>query len=120
MTNPILMVTNAGHGVTPDCPEAKFSKGDVVRVRRHLALAHWPHELVVLAVVPPGFPAAYALADLVGRPRPLMISEPRRVVSYILCEEHGDKAYCATERLLLRSGKPSLEIGSVRVEGDAA
>ena len=117
MSNPILMVTHAGRGETPECPEAVFKRGDVVRVRNTQTLRDFPREAVVAAVVPPNFAPEYALADLLGENRPLMISEPRRHISYILVNEGDPKPYLLSEHHLLPSGKPPVEIGSVTLEG---
>jgi hypothetical protein len=124
MTNPLLVITNAGRGETPACPNAAYKPGDVVKVRRTRALSEWPAELVVLKAIPPGFPADYALADLVGEPRPLMIRAPRRCITYICCEAIGDEKtptapYVAKESDLQPSGKPALDIGTVTREGAA-
>jgi hypothetical protein len=127
MSHPLLLgnvieIKDAGRGETPDCPDARFKAGDVVNVRRIKALASFPPQMVVLKAVPAGFPAGYALADLVGEPRPLMISAPRRCITYILCE--GDKEpatpYVARESDLLPSGKEGFTIGTVgRSSGEA-
>lgn len=111
--NPVLFVRDAGRGETPECPEAKFKRGDVVRVRNTKALAAFPREAVVVCVVPPGFPAEYALHDMMGEPRPLMITAPKRVVTYILANDGDTTPYLARERDLLPSGKPAVEIGTV-------
>lgn len=111
--NPILFVKNAGRGVTPPCPDAKYKPGDVVKVRNKKSLAHFPRELVVLVAVPSGFSPDYALADLVGEPRPLMCSVGKRSLSYILCEDGNQTPFIAGEKDLLPSGKPSFEIGTV-------
>lgn len=108
----VILVHNAGRGVTPPCPQAPFQRGDVVKVRNRKALEHFPREAVVAAVVPPGFPADYALADLLDTPRPLMIRKPKRVVTYILVNEGDLTPYLAHERDLLPSGKPAAAIGS--------
>jgi len=114
--NPILLVTDAGRGETPACPDAVFNRGDVVRVRRRKALAHFPREAVVAVAVPPGFPAEYALADLLGEARPLIIGRPRRVVTYILVNEGDRTPYLVAEIDLYASGKPRIEIGSIKRE----
>jgi hypothetical protein len=120
MSNPLLLgnvieIKDAGRGQTPDCPDAKFKAGDVVNVRRTKALAEFPPQMVVLKAVPAGFPAVYAIADLVGQPRPLMISAPRRCITYILCEADKVPAtpYVARESDLLPSGKEGFTIGTV-------
>lgn len=120
MTNPLLLgnvieINDAGRGETPDCPDAKYKAGDIVKVRRTRALADFPPEMVVLKAVPAGFPADHALADLVGEPRPLMIRAPRRCVTYILCEADKEPAtpYMVRESDLLPSGKEGFEIGKV-------
>lgn len=109
MSNPILLIKDAGHGTTPDCPQAKFKRGDVVQGRGGF-------EAIVAVAVPPRFPSEYALADLVGNPRPLMISEPSRSVSYILVRENDPSPYWRTEGQLRPSGKPPVEIGAVSME----
>jgi hypothetical protein len=96
----IHRITGA-RGETPPCPEARFKRGDVVKVRRNRAVGHFPPELIVLVAVPPGFSPDDAMADLVGEPRPLMKQVGRRAVTYIL------------ERDLLPSGKEPVEIGTV-------
>jgi hypothetical protein len=111
--NDVLLVKDAGRGATPACPSARFNRGDVVKVRKAKALAHFPREAVVAVAIPPGFAPEYALADLVGAPRPLMITRPRRAVTYILVCEGNPTPYLARETDLLPSGKPAVEIGSV-------
>lgn len=106
-----IFVHDAGRGTTPPCPEAQFQRGTVVRVRNRKALSHFPREAVVAAVVPAGFAADYALADLLDEPRPLMIRKPKRVVTYILVNEGDPKPYLASDADLLPSGKPPVEIG---------
>jgi hypothetical protein len=100
-------------GETPPCPEARFKRGDVVKVRRNRAVGHFPPELIVLVAVPPGFSPDDAMADLVGEPRPLMKQVGRRAVTYILCQEDSPKVYSCRERDLLPSGKEPVEIGTV-------
>lgn len=108
----IHRITGA-RGETPPCPEARFKRGDVVKVRRNRAVGHFPPELIVLVAVPPGFSPDDAMADLVGEPRPLMKQVGRRVVTYILCQEGSPKVYSCRERDLLPSGKEPVEIGTV-------
>lgn len=111
--NPIVLIRDAGHGETPACPAARFTRGDVVRVRRTKALVAFPPEAVVLVAIPPGFSPDYALADLMGEPRPLMIREGRRTVAYILANDGDATPYWAREADLLVSGKPPIEIGTI-------
>ena len=101
-------------GETPPCPEAKFKRGDVVKVRRNQAVGHFPPEMIVLVAIPPGFSPDDAMADLFGEPRPLMKQVGRRGVTYILCAENDPAAYTSRERDLLPSGKEPVEIGTVR------
>lgn len=108
----IHRITGA-RGETPPCPEARFKRGDVVKVRRNRAVGHFPPELIVLVAVPPGFSPDDAMADLVGEPRPMMKQVGRRVVTYILCQEDSPKVYSCRERDLLPSGKEPVEIGTV-------
>lgn len=109
---------DGGTGVTPDYPEAQFKRGDVVKLRRMKALASFPREAIVAAVVPPHFSPDWALADLVGERRPLMHQVGARVVTYILVNEGDPKSYLLKEKHLLPSGKPPVEIGSVRRESE--
>lgn len=115
MGTPILMPTNAGRGETPPCPDAKFARGDVVNVRKREHLAGLPREMVVLVAVPPGFPGEYALADMLGEPRPLMIEQPCRAVSYILCREGDTTPYHIREADLLATGE-KIEVGTISRE----
>ncbi len=103
-------------GETPPCPEAKFKRGDVVKVRRNQAVGHFPPELIVLVAIPPGFAPDDAVADLLGKPRPLMKEVGRRVISYILCREGDKTAYTCRERDILPSGKGPVEVGTVSTE----
>lgn len=106
-------------GETPSCPEAKFKRGDVVRVRRNKAVGHFPAELVVAVAIPPGFSPDYALADLVGKPRPLMCQVGSRRITYILVRENDHTPYHCGERDLMPSGKKPVEIGACREETEA-
>lgn len=103
-------------GETPPCDIAKFKRGDVVRVRNLRGLQHFPREAAVVSVISPGFSPDHALADLMGEPRPLMHQIGSRVVTYILANEGDTTPYLAKEKHLLPSGKPPVEIGSVRRE----
>lgn len=100
-------------GETPPCPDAKFKRGDVVKVRRNRAVGHFPPELIVLVAIPPGFSPDDAMADLFGESRPLMKQVGRRIVTYILCRENDGTAYNCRECDLLPSGKEPVEIGTV-------
>lgn len=111
--NPPLIMLNRGRGETPPCPEAKFKRGDVVKVRRNKAVGHFPAELVVLVAVPPGFSPDDALADALGEPRQVMTQVGRRGISYILCQGGDPKPYHCGEKDLLSSGKEPIEIGTV-------
>ncbi|AEH88167.1 hypothetical protein [Mesorhizobium opportunistum] len=113
----LLMVKDAGRGITPPCAQAKFKSGDVVAVSRRKHVRHVPESLVVLTAIPPGFPGEYALSDLIGEPRPLMISKPLRVVSYILCREGDPRPYHLREADISETGQ-SVEIGTISREGD--
>lgn len=100
-------------GETPPCSEAKFKRGDVVKVRRNRAVGHFPPELIVLVAVPPGFSPDDALADLMGEPRSLMKSVGRRVVTYILCQDGSSSVYSCRESDLMPSSKEPVQIGTV-------
>lgn len=107
-------------GETPLCAEAKFKKGEVVKVRNTKALASFPREAIVAVAIPPGFSPDHALADLVGEPRPMLAQVGSRSVTYVLVRENDPKPYLARERDLLPSGKPPVEIGTVRREAQNA
>jgi hypothetical protein len=107
-------------GETPSCAEAKFKRGDVVKVRNTKALAQFPREAVIAVAIPPGFSPDFALADLVGEPRPLMAQVGSRSITYVLVRENDPKPYLARERDLLPSGKPPVEIGTVKREAENA
>jgi hypothetical protein len=100
-------------GVTPPCEQAKFKRGDVVKVRNTKALAQFPREAVVAVAIPPGFSPDHALADLVCEPRPFMARVGSRSITYVLVCQNDPKPYLARERDLLPSGKPPVEIGTV-------
>lgn len=101
-------------GETPTCPNARYKRGDVVKVRNTKALSNFPREAVVAVAIPPRFSPDHALADLVGEPRPLMHQVGSRVITYILVRESDPKPYLARERDLLPSGKEPVEIGTCR------
>jgi hypothetical protein len=107
-------------GETPPCAKAKFKRGDVVKTRNTKALAQFPREAVVAVAIPPGFSPDHALADLVGEPRPLMAQVGSRSITYVLVRENDPKPYLARERDLLPSGKPPVEIGTVKREAKNA
>lgn len=120
MNNPILLVQHAGYGETPECPEASFKRGDVVKVSRRQGMAQFPREAIIAVAVPRGFSPDWALADLVGEPRPAMAQVGARVVTYILVAEGDGTPYLARERDIRASGKPPVEIGSIKRAGSAA
>lgn len=103
-------------GETPPCPQAKFKRGDVVKVRRNKAVGHFPPELVVLVAIPPGFSPDDALADLVGKPRPLMKRVGSSRIKYLLCREGDAKPYCCGERDILPSGKEPVDVGEIKAQ----
>ena len=105
MSNPILRVIDAGRGTTPEVPDAKFERGDVVRWKRL--------EMIVAVAVPPGFAPEYALADLLGEARPLMVTRGSRTITYILVRENDPRPYLAKERDMRLAGKVRVEIGSI-------
>jgi hypothetical protein len=98
-------------GTTPECPEALFRKGDVVRVRRLSHLKHLPEIGAVASVIPPGFSPDWAWADLCGRPRPLMHQVPSKHISYIVAFENDRRPHLLREKYLRPSGLPPTEIG---------
>ena len=102
-------------GTTPECPEAKFKKRDVVRVRRLKHLNHLPEMGAVVAVVPPGFSPDHAWDDLHGRPRRLMYQAPSRHIMYILAFANGTAPNLLREAYLLPTNEPPADI---RLAGD--
>ena len=100
-------------GETPSCLEFKFKRGDVVRRRRLKCMVSFPDEFIVVVAIPPGFSPDWALADLIGDPRPLMAQVGSRFVTYILVREGDSKSYLIREKWLLPTNKPTVEIGSI-------
>lgn len=113
MSNPLLSIVNAGYGETPECENARFARGDVVRVRRQKHLMHIPEELVVLVAVPPGFSPDWALADLTEKPRPALARVGSRSISYILCEQEGKRPVLLKESHLRKHKVGEIYISSV-------
>jgi hypothetical protein len=98
-------------GTTPECPEAKFKRCDVVRVRRLKHLKHLPERGAVVAVIPPGFSPDWAWADTLGKPRPLMCQVGARTVTCIVAFEGDPKPHLLRETYLLPTDEPAAEIG---------
>ncbi len=95
-----MLVNHAGYGVTPECLEAKFHTGQVLKAKGRKEFCS------VAAIVPPGFAADYALADLLKNPRPLMISRPLRCISYIVGFVGDPVPYVYRERNLKATAEP--------------
>lgn len=99
-----LLVNHAGYGVTPPCPTAKFRISQVLKARGRKEFC------AVVAVVPPGFPAEYALADVKKEPRPLMITKERRCVTYIVGFVDDPVPYLYPERSLRATDQPDTPV----------
>lgn len=97
-------------GTTPECPEALFKKNDVVRLRNKKHLYGLPRVGAVAAVIPKGFSPDWAMADLHGKPRPLMCQVGARSVTYIIGFEGIRTPYLFKECDLRPSGLPPAEI----------
>jgi hypothetical protein len=97
-------------GTTPECPEAKFKRLDVVRVRRLKHLKHLPDKGAVVTVIPPHFSPDWAWADTLGKPRPLMCQVGARVVTYIVAFEGDPKPHLLREAYLAPTNEPPAEI----------
>lgn len=106
----VIQVLDAGYGTTPDCPEAKFTPNQVVRLSRRAHLRHLPAEAVIVAIVPPWHPAEYAWADRWGKPRPLMVTRESRAVRYFVGFADNPRAYLIAERDVLRATGQTGEI----------
>lgn len=104
------------HGVTPECPEAKFKTREVVHVRRLKHLRHLPARGAVVAVIAPGFSPDHAWDDLRGRPRRLMAQVPARAVTYIIAFEGDTSPHLMRERDLLPA--PGEPLADVAFEAD--
>jgi hypothetical protein len=100
-------------GETPPCADAKFTAGDIVRIRNRKGIAHFPRELTVAVAIPRWFSPDYALADLLNKPRPLMVRGGSRSITYICVRENDDQPYLVKENDMLVSGKPPVTIGSI-------
>jgi hypothetical protein len=101
-------------GTTPECPVAKFKKGDVVRIRRLKHLRDLPDIAAVAVVIPPNFSPDWAMADLRGKPRPLMAQVGSKAITYIVGFDGNPTPYLIKEKYLLPSGEPPVEI---KIEG---
>jgi len=117
MTSVMILDPNKGmlhlqgpRGTTPGCPEAKFKRGDVVRVRRKKHLMHLPDRAAIVTVIPPGFSPDWAMADLRGEPRPLLHAVGRSMITYIVGFDGNPKPYLLKERDLLPSNEAPVEI----------
>ncbi len=113
-----IMRIEGQRGETPACPEAKFARGDVVKISRRKACEHLPAELIVAVAIPPNFSPDWALADLVGEPRPLIHQVGSRSITYILVRENDPKPYLLKERDMRPSGKEPVAFGQARRETD--
>lgn len=100
----------AQRGETPACPEARFQRGDIVKVMRNKSVGHFPAECAVVAVIPTGFSPDWAPADLFGKPRPLMCSVGVPEISYLLAADGDPTPYVVTDKNLLPSGKDRVQI----------
>jgi hypothetical protein len=98
-------------GTTPECPEAKFKRSDVVKVRRLKHLKHLPAIGAVVTVIPPQFSPDWAWADTLGKPRPLMCQVGARTVTYIIAFEGDPNPHLLRESYLLPTNEPPAEIG---------
>lgn len=105
-------------GKTPPCPNAKFKRGDVVKIARRKELGLFPSELIVLVAIPPGFSPDDALCDLLNEPRAFMKRKGKRAITYLLCQEGDTTPYWCREKYLSASGKEPVEIGSVMKASD--
>lgn len=103
-------VITGPRGTTPECPEAKFKRGDVVRLRRLKHLKHMPDRAAVAVVIPPGFSPDWAMADLRNAPRPLMCMVGSRRVTYIVGFDSNPTPYLISERDLMPSDEPPVVI----------
>jgi hypothetical protein len=109
--NPPLVILNRGHGVTPECPQAKFKRGNVVRVRNLKWLANTPKHAAVFCVVPPGFSPDDAYADALGKPRPVMSQVGSAAIKYIIVGSYGNgRPWLVPERVLIATDEPDVEI----------
>lgn len=93
---PILEIKDAGYGETPEC-DSRFKVGDVVLRRKRKWLSDLPTRCVIAAVVPPGFPPEYAIADARKQPRPLMVSKGAGVVKYVVGFEGDRRPYLLSD-----------------------
>lgn len=96
MTNPILIMKNAGYGETPVPDDALVQPGDTFIVWSKESDGLRKVECECLAVVPVGVPIEYAMADQSSppKPRPIMLreeSKPRTETVYVLQRETDDQ-----------------------------
>ena len=111
MSNPILMVLDAGLGTTPACPDARYSKGQVIKRRAVRWLKDRPILASIAAVVPPGFPPEYAMADAFGQPRPLMVTASKRSVHYVVAFDGDPRPALLAEKDIKCATGDVMEVG---------
>ena len=112
MSNPILIMKNAGHGETPVPDDALFKPGDTFE-----ALSDEPGypaiNVNVLAVVPVGALVEYAIADQANPPipRPLMLQErtPHEETLYVLKRDNDVEPSLFTHSQLLAGKQKAQE-----------
>lgn len=105
-----VMILQGERGTTPPCPEGKFKKNDMVRLRNRRHFSKLPKIAAIAAVIPPGFSPDWALADLRGEPRPLLHQVGSRQITYLVGFEGNRTPYLFKERDLLPSDLPPAEI----------
>ena len=101
MSNPPLLVLNAGTHAYAPVAGAKFPDNSLVKVRRLKHLRHLPEIGAVLACVPAGVSPSYVLADRLGLPRPLMIQQEYRSTYYLIAFEDDSTPHLLRERDLI-------------------
>lgn len=96
MGNPILIVKDAGRGVTPVPADALLQPGADLVINQQADDGTYVKESIkVVAVVPQGVHIDYAIADQTDQPRPLMIREDGEnnfgQTIYVLKREDGSE-----------------------------
>lgn len=94
MSNPILLVTNAGHGETPIPADALVKPGDLLAITNENDGSK--HDAKIVAVVP----IEYAIADQNGEPRPLAISKTRHRSTIYVIEMDGRQVIVTQEKMV--------------------
>ncbi len=114
MTNSVLMVTNAGFGVTPVPPDALLQPGDALVIND--ANDGSKSDAIILAVVPRDQCIEYAIADQNKQPRPLMVSDNKSGETLYVIDHQGRQLYVPQSQMI--RGIDAAEVAGLNATSD--